>query len=91
MLRLLYLVNPMPWIELNDDRRIPTDEIVYELSICWEEYSQNKSDPETNEAMAFLVQIAAARMYIINKRNHFLIVGLIVTNVLWALNKIGGL
>jgi len=81
----------MPWIELNDDRRIPTDEIVYELSICWEEYSQNKNDPEINEAIAFLVQIAAARMYIINKRNHFLIVGLIVTNVLWALNKIGGL
>jgi len=81
----------MPWIELNDDRRIPTDEIVYELSICWEEYSQNKNDPEINEAIAFLVQIAAARMYIINKRNHFLIVGLIVTNVLWALNKMGGL
>ena len=79
----------MPWIELDDDRRIPTDEIVYELSICWEEYSQNKNDPEINEAIAFLVQIAAARMYIINKRNHFLIVGLIVTNVLWALNKIG--
>ena len=81
----------MPWIELNDDRRIPTDEIVYELSICWEEYSQNKNDPEINEAIAFLVQIAAARMYIINKRNHFLIVGLIATNVLWALNKIGAL
>ena len=62
LLRLLSLVFPMTWIRLEDQVEVSTGDIIYELNICWDEYKENKEDPEYDEMVAQLHEVAAARL-----------------------------
>lgn len=79
----------MTWIRLEDQVEVSTGDIIYELNICWDEYKENKEDPEYGEMVAQLHEVAAARLFNQKKCISFLTVGLIVTNLLWVLNTVG--
>ena len=71
------------------DEALETEKASSRVFIKDTKNKENKEDPEYDEMVAQLHEVAAARLLNQKKCISFLTVGLIVTNLLWVLNTVG--
>jgi len=81
-------------IEIQELTMVSTDEIIYDLITCWDEYLAHKDcdkgcPNEIDEMMPLILEAAAARLLTYIRNIRFVTVGLITTNVVWILNTLG--